>query len=713
MPRLKTRMIWSVLIVATWVEVALAYSINATIYDTNTAHVTYSDTPIACKRWVNSWLFWKVCDSWVEPWAPSTYHLQGKVSTLHSSLNHQTALLSVDFKGTDVWVYGPPLSQLTKLQPDYKICLYENYPFSPKPECYQVNIIRAYYASKDENKPVVVFARGRLQHRQHRIEISVADPTNDLQAYDGIKFSHVVYTTKRPTHWPVEEDRWRYAEVVMHDTHPLLSYFPPTTSDPLAKTPAWLAKVHTADDGTVTSWHELRSHNEGGQDHLRVVTKIKAGAVAVYGAPSAYVEQNRYDLGFICVQLDLGLCEVVDLKTIYANHQQKYRVKREPVLLWRSDVLDSSRETLISIRQVKASTGTGTVFPFKSINYFEAQEYAHPVPRVAIGKLENITITNDDRSISYNPTQLCDKRVSRCDPWTHSWIRREVGPLGSKSSFQSTIWNHRAEMDPHIILSFKGSALYLYGAPNAYAARPLASQHVCINNMCRVIDVEQAYLHSLRDTESTSITTAQKPNSVQGDTASLSIPHPELEPVLIWSITGLDDKILHTFRLALASIPVPLNAEMTFAKILYTEVSYRYGKERPDPPAPKPDHAYTGPPQPPYAIKWNPLDHKAPPPFSINPSPPQGSLSPLLLTIIVLVVLYVCLSLGLGLWRHKGDETQPLLSSSPPHRDPTPSYSYETPRVRLPRSPSTDALNAADDLPAYSSTTSTTSGQRR
>ncbi|ELU43664.1 hypothetical protein AG1IA_02306 [Rhizoctonia solani AG-1 IA] len=100
MPRLKTRMIWSVLIVATWVEVALAYSINATIYDTNTAHVTYSDTPIACKRWVNSWLFWKVCDSWVEPWAPSTYHLQGKVSTLHSSLNHQTASLSVDFKGT-------------------------------------------------------------------------------------------------------------------------------------------------------------------------------------------------------------------------------------------------------------------------------------------------------------------------------------------------------------------------------------------------------------------------------------------------------------------------------------------------------------------------------------------------------------------------------------------------------------------------------------
>ncbi|CAE6402030.1 unnamed protein product [Rhizoctonia solani] len=703
MDRFRARVIWGILTIATWTEVALGYSykVNVTLYDTNSAHVTYSDVPIACRRWVNSWLFWK-----------------GKVATLHSSLNHQNSSVNIEFKGSDVWVYGPPLSQLAKLPPDYKICLYEKYNFSTKPDCYQSNITAAYYANKDEDRPVVVFARGGLQHHQHRIEISIADPVDDLQDYDGIKFSHVLYTTERPTPWPIEEDGWRYREVVMDDTHPLFSYSPPTTSDPLAATPAWLARVHTADDGTVMSWHELRSHNEGDQDEWRVGSKIKAGAVAIYGAPNAYVERNRYDLGFVCVRLDLGLCEVVDLKTIYANNQQKYYARPEPVLLWYSDALDPSRETLVSIHQVKGPTGTGTVFPFKSMNYFEQKEYTNSGLRV--GKSENVTVTNDDRSISYNPPQSCDESARKCDPWGSPWIQRKVGPLGTKLSFRSTIWNHRDEMDPHVTMSFKGSALYLYGAPNAYAARPFAPQHVCINDVCRVIDVEQAYLHPPSDVESTGANVAHGHSTIQGDATSVSIPHPELEPVLIWSITGLDDENLHTFRLALASVPAPLNAEMTFVKISYTRVTYRYGEGRPDPPSPKPDRAYMGPLQPPYATNWTPFDHKPPPPFSINPPPDQGYISRLLLGIVALFVAYVCLSLALRFWGRRGDETQPLLPGPAPSYSPT-EYSAQpsgpnNARKWLngrPPNPLPNTLNATDTLPGYSPTTSARSNERR
>ncbi|KAG8733378.1 hypothetical protein FRC11_006723, partial [Ceratobasidium sp. 423] len=238
MSRLKTQVIWGVLMIATWAEAIAGHRINTTIHDTNSAHVTYSDTGVRCNRWVNSWLFWQVCDSWLKPWTSGVYHLQGKLATFHSSLNHQLSSVTIEFQGTGVWVYGPPSSQLAELPPDYKICLYESYHHSSKQQCYHVNTVGAYYGSKDEDEPVVVFARGQLPDNQHQIVISVADPVDNLQAYSGIKFSHVVYTSERPTPWPVEEDRWRYREVVMHDTHPLLSYSPPVTSNPLAETPA-------------------------------------------------------------------------------------------------------------------------------------------------------------------------------------------------------------------------------------------------------------------------------------------------------------------------------------------------------------------------------------------------------------------------------------------------------------------------------------------
>ncbi|CAE6428898.1 unnamed protein product [Rhizoctonia solani] len=605
--RLKSQIIWGVLMIATWIWGTAGYRINTTIHDTNLAHVTYSDVSIECDRWVNSWLFWKVCDSWLKPWTPDVYHSQGKIVTFHSSLNHELASVTIDFQGTDVWVYGPSSSQLAEFPPDYKICLYESYHLSSIGQCYRVNTKEAYSASKDEDKPIVVFARGKLQNHSHRIVISVANPVNKTQAYSGIKFSHAVYTSERPTPWPVEEDHWRYREVVMHDTHPLLSYSPLASLERSIRGTAWIAKVHTAEDGTVISWHELRSHSEQDQDQCGIVTRIRGtGAVAIYGAPSAYIE-NQNMLGFVCVRLDLGLCETVDLKTIYAN--QRYHTRHDPVLLWRNDGLDPSRETLVSIRLTKMPTGAKTVFPFKSINYFEEKGYASPESVAA--DFENVTVGREDQNILYSPKKR--------------WKWRKVGPVGSVLTYRSTLSRYRAKEDPHITLSFRGSAVYLYGAPNAYATRPFAPQHVCINNACRVIDVEQAYLHPPPGSMSSAgiSRTHGRNEATQDITASLSVPHPELEPVLIWSITGLDDKAEHTLRLAFAPLPSQKNAEMSIVKVVYTKVTYRQGEGRPDPPPPGPDRTYSGPLQLPHTTKWVPLGHKSPHVLVDPPAPDQ------------------------------------------------------------------------------------------
>ncbi|KAH7335160.1 hypothetical protein B0J17DRAFT_65047 [Rhizoctonia solani] len=669
MSRLKPQVIWGMLMIATWIEGAVAHRINTTIHDTNSAHVSYSDVSLRCNRWVNNWVFWKACESWMKPWTSGVYHSRGKKTTYHSSLNHQFASVTMKFQGTDVWVYGPPLSELTGPLPDYKICLYESYHLSSKQQCYQTKTQQAYFASLGEDEPVVIFARGQLPDQQHRIVISISDPVDNLKAYDGIKFSHLVYTTERPTPWPVEEDRWRYREVVIHDTHPLLSYSPSVSSNPLAVTPVWLAKVHTAEDGSVTSWHELKSHNEGDQSQWRVETKIKAGAVAIYGAPGAYVDEARYSLGFVCVRLNLGLCETVDLKTIYAN--QRNHAQREPVLLWRGNALDPSRETHVSIHLVKATTGTGTFFPFKSINYLEEQEYSSPGSLV--GHPENVTVKHDNQSIAYNPKRCAGNRgCSGFDAWT----RKEVGPVGSVLSYSSTIWKYQARQDPHLTMRFRGSAVYLYGAPNAYASRPFAPQRACLNNVCRVIDVEQAYLHPPRgDIEPAGIRHTPEQKVALKDIATpLTLPHPELEPVLIWGTTGLDDNIEHTLQLAFAPLPASGNAEMTIVKIVYTEVTYRRGEERPNPPAPGPEHAYNGTLHPPYATGWTPLAHKPPPPFSIDPPPASPSPYPLL-ALVLLVAGVFGLPQALKFWRGKTGEAEPLLPGPPSSSSGAQAYS--------------------------------------
>ncbi|CAE7223774.1 unnamed protein product [Rhizoctonia solani] len=579
-----------------------ARRINNTIYDTNTAHVTYEPREDFCAKW-NDHVFWRTCEIWAKPWRPEIYHDQGKVATFHRSLDHELSSVIIEFEGSAVWLYGPPRSQLFGIPVEYKVCLHENHRMASDVLCYRVNVAEAYSAEYDYEAPVTIFAQGGLQHHEHRIVVSVAEPVGELDQYHGIQFSHAVYTTERSTPWPVEEDAWRFRQVIMHDTHPLLSYWP---REPIASgswrtqfVSGWLPRTYTAEDGTRVSWHELQSRDEEGRERWGVDATVtgESGAVALYGIPKAHVTDTDY-LSSICVRIDSGPCEVVDVKHAYLNAEHHH----EAVLLWRNDALDADRKTYIAVRLVGTGDRQTSVFPFKEFRFYEKQEYSSP--GLPFGQVETISISHDDEAVLYHPGRRCTAWTAWwCSQWFDPWVWKEAA---ERLTYRSTVWSYRESENPSITLEFQGSEVYVYGAPKSLIRGPFASQHICINDVCHLVDTEQAYLNAPEgQVESISNITSE----------SLS---PELQPVLLWGQTGLDDQFKHTLRLALAPLHSKDNAEMTIAKIAYTKT---LGRSRPDTPIPPPDESYEGPLFPPYSEKWVPRPPPPPPQPEPEPEP--------------------------------------------------------------------------------------------
>ncbi|KAG8742368.1 hypothetical protein FRC11_014403, partial [Ceratobasidium sp. 423] len=512
--------------------------------------------------------------------------------------------MTIKFRGSAIWLYGPPPSQLSAIPVDHKICLEESYQVAPDATvCYRVDVTGAYSAANDCNAPVVIFAKGGLQDQEHRIVVSVGDPADEVDGHRGIQFSHAVYTIDRPTPWPTDEDSWRFREAVMHDTHPLLSYWPkePISSGwPWSPDPSgWFSKSYTAEDGSRVSWHELQSRGEPNQDEWGVDANITAGAIAIYGIPKAHITQTEL-FSDVCVRVDSGPCEIIDVKHAYLNAEHHH----EAVLLWQNQALDSYQQTHISIRLVKTGDSNLRVFPFKSIHYFEQQEYASPDPPV--GRTEDVVLAHDDQGIVYHGRRCVEYSSWWCTKWVDPWTWKEAGPSGSALTYRSTVSSYRTTEDPSITLDFQGSAVYVYGAPKLSMKDGFASQHVCINGGCHIVDTEQAYLNA----PEASVQSALQSSDTTNVTTSSTI-HPELDPVLIWSMTGLDDRVQHSLRLGLADLPSDDNAEMSIAKVVYTKVTYKYGQPRPDIPAPQPDRSNEEPVYPPHAINWGPRPNPA------------------------------------------------------------------------------------------------------
>ncbi|KAG8748338.1 hypothetical protein FRC10_005885 [Ceratobasidium sp. 414] len=611
MARLKRSIGIFLVIAATLFETTAARLINTTIYDTNLGHVTYEPKDDFCVRWMSSWTFQRTCEVWAQPWRPDVYFSKGRFVTMHRSLNHQLPSVTVEFEGSAIWLYGPPRAQLASIPPDYKICLYENHRLASDEVCYRVDVAEAYSSAEHYDEPVVIFAKGGLQHQHHRVVVSVGDPIDNARAYLGIQFSHATLTSKTlgllKKIIGVSDKLWF--------TTLILCY--PTIRYHAAWARGWMPKTYRAEDGTVVSWHELKSRDEWNKDLWGVETTIT----------------GKLDTGQICVRIDSGGCEIVDVQHAYLNWEHHH----ESVLLWRHDALDPSRKTHVAIRLMKTVSDETSVFPFKAIHYLEPQEYSSPDS--SVGHLENVEVAHDDGAIVYYPGRRCVRHfVRRCTKWFDPWVWREEGPSESRLTYRSTVSSYRTTEDPAITLDFQGSAVYVYGAPKSFIKAPFAPQHVCINDICHVVDVEQAYLNApvgielqsadQRTPSNRELETKVWPDAETLDNVTLSNVHPEYEPVLIWSMTGLDDRVTHNLRLALAALPSDENAEMSIAKVVYTKVSYEPGQPRPDTPIAQPDPRYDGPAYPPYAKKWVPRRPLPPLPTPSRPPPPPSLPTP-------------------------------------------------------------------------------------
>ncbi|CAE6407176.1 unnamed protein product [Rhizoctonia solani] len=572
----------------------IAGRINHTIYDTNTAHITYGPKEDFCTEW-NDHVFWRKCEVWAKPWRSEIYHDQHQVATFHRSLDHPLSSMIVEFEGSALWLYGPPRSQLFGIPVEYKVCLHENHRMASDVACYRVNIAEAYSAEYNYEAPVAIFAKGGLQHREHRLVVSVAEPIGETDHYRGIQFSHAVYTTERSTPWPLEEDAWRFRQVITHDTHPLLSYWPrkPVVSGSWRTTftSGWSSKIYTAEDGTRVSWHELQSRDEEGREQWGVDATFIAGAIGLYGIPKAHITDTDY-LSSICVRINSGPCELVDITHAYLNTDHHH----EAVLLWKNDALDPDRRTYISVRLIGTGDQRTTVFPFKEFRSYEKQEYANP--NLPFGQAEMISIPHDDKAVVYHPGRRCTNWTSWwCSQWFDPWVWKEVA---EGLTYRSTVWSYRESEDPSITFEFQGSEIYVYGAPRPLIRDSLASQRVCVNDVCHLIDTEQAYLNA-----------PGSPIEIASSNVTSKSLSSDLQPVLLWSQTGLDDQLHHRLRLELAPLHSKDNAEMTIAKITYTK---SLGKARPIIPVPQPDESYEGPLFPPYSEKWAPRPPPPPPP---------------------------------------------------------------------------------------------------
>lgn len=214
---------FSILFLVTLLHDTTARRINATIYDTDLAHITYAPKEDFCVQWQNR-VFWQTCAAWAKPWMSEVYRKRGKLASFRRSLDHELPSVTVEFQGTlhyyyimtlslldllflqqgyAIWLYGPPRSQLTAIPVDYKICMHEDHHLALDPVCYRIDVSEAYSVAEDYDSPVEIFAKGGLQYQQHRVVVSVGDPINEATAYKGIQFSHAVYTIERPTPWSV------------------------------------------------------------------------------------------------------------------------------------------------------------------------------------------------------------------------------------------------------------------------------------------------------------------------------------------------------------------------------------------------------------------------------------------------------------------------------------------------------------------------------
>ncbi|KAG8913681.1 hypothetical protein FRC02_005349, partial [Tulasnella sp. 418] len=167
-------------------------------------------------------------------------------------------------------------------------------------------------------------------------------------------------------------------------------------------------------------------------------------------------------------------------------------------------------------------------------------------------RLINRTISSTNPHISYHPEcQLGFCSQNGCtdpyNPWTPVSYKSPNGII--ETFFKSNNWHNYPDTEEirHMSFGFRGSAVYLYGAPVNQVLQSPGSHEVCVGSTCHPVYVQSLYQRSR----------IQRTDDV---------------PVLLWAREGLDVSQYHEIRLRIRD---PHTSEriigITFHHLVVTE----------------------------------------------------------------------------------------------------------------------------------------------
>jgi len=311
---------------------------------------------------------------------------------------------------------------------------------------------------------------------------------------------------------------------------------------------------------------------------------MPAQAVYIWGAPKEWL----YPFSFAQQEICIGgtLCQQIDIRRAYFDIPDD-----KPALIWSMKYLDPSQTHSFILRSMESEGGNDgiTTISLHKIVYEVHLEKHRDVLRQVT--LVNHTIQNTDDRIQYTPVTSCISRLpfSKC---TRRWETSVFDVLAedraghnrrvaqeSFSHTQTMLGVSSVDDVPQASFKFRGTAVYVYGAPSSQITLPHAAQQICLDEVCEFLDVHEAYLnpHVVGHLQDASLSESGSPEAVNVsfDTNSVLSSNPDHRSVLLWYAKDLEWDKHHYVSLRMIernpSIGTPVRG-MTIDYVTYTSL---------------------------------------------------------------------------------------------------------------------------------------------
>ncbi|KAG8992941.1 hypothetical protein FRB94_011162 [Tulasnella sp. JGI-2019a] len=502
------------------------------------------------------------CGKRYDPWDLETYtDSDGERHSFYLTISRgnytesadQIRGMSFGFRGTSLEVYGAPYRQIQELghvPGKQELCLLG--------DCQEVNAQAIYNATNEAERdsPVLLWSYDGLpDNRYHRLELRLLDISRGQEQPQAMTIHHIVYKSRPsvlpPRYQPSSQEL--LVPTTYYDTNPWISF----CSGRRSRYDPWWKEVIAMPSGQQRSFHHTSSwkHDPSGPNARLISFKFQGVALYVYGASPAeltYVANGTYEHAHqeICIDSE---CEAIDTHQLYLNIETSHA--HEPVLLWSHEGYPSAILRHVQLRLLDEHLPVKhirrmTLSQFVVTEVKKRSLWTHPIANVSYS---DMTISPLSSLLRYSPRPDY-VHGDRDHPYS-SWDRQAYSaPDGQLQTYiRTSTWDHVPNTRQRAWqFFFTGHEIRVYGAPRPYLVHPThAKVEACLDDDCRPVDVEHAYLNV--------------------------DPDVERKPVLLWSMEDIDVSRPHTLAMRMIESEMEAGSEikgMTFAGLEYTKVEF-------------------------------------------------------------------------------------------------------------------------------------------